>query len=43
MVMKTSRDVRGVGFAMPRFDAPDKVIGKSQYVNDLNPVADLLI
>jgi CO/xanthine dehydrogenase Mo-binding subunit len=36
-VMKTSRDVRGVGFAMPRADAPDKVVGKTLYVDDLNP------
>jgi len=36
-VMKTSRDVRGVGFAMPRYDAPDKVVGKTLYVDDLNP------
>ena len=36
-VMKTSRDVRGVGFSMPRYDAPDKVVGKTQYVNDIIP------
>ncbi len=36
-VMKTSRDVRGVGFSMPRADAPDKVVGKTMYVDDLNP------
>jgi len=35
--MKTSRDIRGVGFAAPRFDAPDKVSGKTLYVDDLNP------
>src|ERR1044071_6090113 len=34
--MKASRDIRGVGFAMPRFDAPDKVVGRTEYVNDLN-------
>ncbi|MCC7371681.1 MAG: hypothetical protein IT306_24905 [Chloroflexi bacterium] len=34
-VMKTSRDVRGVGFSVPRYDAPDKVVGKTRYVNDV--------
>jgi CO/xanthine dehydrogenase Mo-binding subunit len=33
--MKTSRDVRGVGFSMPRYDAPDKVVGKTQCVDDI--------
>src|SRR5262249_6703074 len=34
-VMKTSRDIRGVGVSMPRYDAPDKVVGKTRYVNDV--------
>lgn len=35
-VMKTSRDVRGIGVRIPRPDAPEKVAGKTQYVADLN-------
>src|SRR5215212_446199 len=34
-VMKTSRDVRGIGLRIPRADAPEKVAGKTQYVADL--------
>ncbi|MCC7371052.1 MAG: xanthine dehydrogenase family protein molybdopterin-binding subunit [Chloroflexi bacterium] len=34
-VMKTSRDVRGIGIRIPRPDAPEKVAGKTQYVADL--------
>ena len=34
-VMKTSRDVRGIGLRIPRADAPEKVSGKTQYVADL--------
>jgi CO/xanthine dehydrogenase Mo-binding subunit len=34
-VMKTSRDVRGIGLRVPRPDAPEKVAGKTQYVGDL--------
>src|SRR5215212_9510851 len=35
-VMKTTRDVRGVGLAIPRFDAPEKVTGRTQYVADVH-------
>jgi len=34
-VMKTSRDVRGIGLRIPRVDAPEKVAGKTLYVDDL--------
>jgi CO/xanthine dehydrogenase Mo-binding subunit len=34
-IMKTSREVRGVGVAIPRFDAPEKVAGRTQYVGDI--------
>src|SRR5260370_8409158 len=34
-VMKTSRDVRGIGVSIPRFDAPEKVTGRTQYVGDV--------
>ena len=34
-VMKTSREVRGVGSSVPRFDAPEKVTGRTQYVGDV--------
>jgi CO/xanthine dehydrogenase Mo-binding subunit len=34
-VMKTSRDVRGIGLRIPRQDAPEKVAGRTQYVADL--------
>src|SRR4051794_13879116 len=34
-VMKTSREVRGIGLRIPRADAPEKVAGKTQYVADL--------
>jgi CO/xanthine dehydrogenase Mo-binding subunit len=35
--MKTTRDVRGVGLAIPRPDGPDKVMGRVQYVADIQP------
>src|SRR5215472_15635504 len=35
--MKTTRDVKGVGFAIPRPDGPEKVTGRVQYVADLKP------
>jgi CO/xanthine dehydrogenase Mo-binding subunit len=35
--MKTTRDVRGVGLAIPRPDGPEKVTGRVQYVADLQP------
>ena len=34
-VMKTTREVRGIGLSIPRFDAPEKVTGRTQYVADL--------
>jgi CO/xanthine dehydrogenase Mo-binding subunit len=34
-VMQTTRDVRGVGLSIPRFDAPEKVTGRTQYVGDV--------
>jgi CO/xanthine dehydrogenase Mo-binding subunit len=34
-VMKTSREVRGIGVSIPRFDAPEKVTGRTQYVADV--------
>jgi CO/xanthine dehydrogenase Mo-binding subunit len=37
MTMKTTRDVRGVGLAIPRPDGPEKVTGQVQYVADLKP------
>src|SRR6266851_3983497 len=36
-VMKTTRDVRGVGLSIPRPDGPEKVTGHVQYVADLSP------
>src|SRR5262245_63131747 len=36
-VMKTTRDVKGIGLSIPRPDAPDKVTGQVQYVADLSP------
>ena len=36
-VMKTTRDVRGVGLAIPRPDGPEKVTGRVQYVADIQP------
>jgi CO/xanthine dehydrogenase Mo-binding subunit len=36
-VMKTTRDVKGVGLAIPRPDGPEKVTGQVQYVADLAP------
>src|SRR5262252_4481291 len=35
--MKTTRDVRGVGLAIPRPDGPEKVTGRVQYVADIKP------
>ena len=37
MTMKTTRDVRGVGLAIPRPDGPEKVTGRVQYVADIQP------
>ena len=34
-VMKTSREVRGIGVSIPRFDAPEKVTGRTQFVSDV--------
>ena len=34
-VMKTSRDVRGIGVSVPRMDAPEKVTGRTRYVADV--------
>src|SRR6059058_622034 len=36
-VMKTTRDVKGVGLSIPRPDGPEKVTGKVQYVADIQP------
>src|SRR5213594_3290116 len=36
-VMKTTRDVKGIGLSIPRPDAPEKVTGVVQYVADLSP------
>ena len=36
-VMKTTRDVKGVGLSIPRPDGPEKVTGQVQYVADLSP------
>src|SRR5438105_10328599 len=36
-VMKTTRDVKGIGLSILRPDAPDKVTGQVQYVADLTP------
>ncbi len=36
-VMKTTRDVKGVGLSIPRPDGPEKVTGKVQYVADIAP------
>jgi len=36
-VMKTTRDVKGIGLSIPRPDGPEKVTGQVQYVADLNP------
>jgi CO/xanthine dehydrogenase Mo-binding subunit len=35
--MKTTRDVKGVGVAIPRPDGPEKVTGRVQYVGDIKP------
>jgi CO/xanthine dehydrogenase Mo-binding subunit len=34
-VMPTTREVRGIGLSVPRFDAPEKVTGRTQYVGDV--------
>src|SRR5216117_3634918 len=36
-VMKTTRDVKGVGLSIPRPDGPEKVTGKVHYVADIQP------
>ena len=36
-VMKTTRDVKGIGLSILRPDGPEKVTGQVQYVADLNP------
>jgi CO/xanthine dehydrogenase Mo-binding subunit len=36
-VMKTTREVKGVGLAIPRPDSPEKVTGQTQYVADMAP------
>jgi CO/xanthine dehydrogenase Mo-binding subunit len=36
-VMKTTRDVRGIGLSIPRPDGPEKVTGRVQYVADITP------
>src|SRR6266850_1509151 len=36
-VMKTTRDVKGIGLSILRPDGPDKVTGQVQYVADLSP------
>jgi CO/xanthine dehydrogenase Mo-binding subunit len=36
-VMKTTREVKGVGLAIPRPDSPEKVTGQTQYVADIAP------
>src|SRR5256885_12685282 len=35
-VMKTTRDVKGIGLSILRPDGPEKVTGQVQYVGDLN-------
>ena len=37
MTLKTTREVKGVGLAIPRPDGPEKVTGQVQYVADLKP------
>ena len=36
-IMKTTRDVKGVGLSIPRPDGPEKVTGRVQYVADIKP------
>src|SRR5712664_4853208 len=36
-VMKTTRDVKGIGLSIPRPDGPEKVTGQVQYVADIQP------
>ena len=36
-VMKTTREVKGIGLAIPRPDGPEKVTGQVQYVADIKP------
>ena len=38
-VMKTTRDVKGIGLSILRPDGPEKVTGAVQYVADLSPRA----
>ena len=35
--MKTTREVKGVGLAIPRADGAEKVTGRTEYVADLKP------
>lgn len=37
MATLTTRDVKGVGLAIPRPDSPEKVTGRTKYVADLSP------
>jgi CO/xanthine dehydrogenase Mo-binding subunit len=37
MAILTTREVKGVGFAIPRPDSPEKVTGQTRYVADLSP------
>ena len=34
-VMKTTRDVRGIGLSIPRADGAEKVTGRVEYVADI--------
>ena len=36
-VMKTTREIKGIGLAIPRPDGPEKVTGQVQYVADIKP------
>jgi CO/xanthine dehydrogenase Mo-binding subunit len=36
-IMKTTREVKGVGLSIPRADGADKVTGHVQYVADIKP------
>jgi CO/xanthine dehydrogenase Mo-binding subunit len=36
-IMKTTREVKGVGLAIPRADGAEKVTGRVQYVADMQP------
>src|SRR3954467_13818779 len=37
MAMLTTRDIKGIGLAIPRPDGAEKAAGKTKYVADLNP------